>query len=138
MKKDKQNKKTSNSKNRIQKTFYVYLVFALILAIFSFIYAILIYTGKFSSSSKSFHTITFFIGVFSFFFLGMVASIVAKKNGLLEGFIAALIIILIVLLVNLVVKVEMNGKIFIKGFIYVLSSSLGGVIGINLVPKKSE
>ena len=55
--------------NRLQKIFFVYLSFIIILSIFAIIYAILIYSGKMNSETKSFHIVTFFMGILSFLIL---------------------------------------------------------------------
>ena len=88
-----------------------------------------------NSETKSFHIVTFFMGILSFLILGIIASSVAKRNGLIEGLIASLIIIIIVFLIHLIWKIEIDAKLFIKGTIYILSSCIGGIIGINLIPK---
>ena len=121
-------------KNKFKKMITIYLLFLLILSIFSIVYALLIYFKKVDSSMKSFNTVTFIIGLICFFLLGLIAANVAQKNGLLEGLIAALTIILITLLINLIVRVDFNFRTFIKTVTYLLSSSLGGVIGVNFRP----
>ena len=70
-----------------------------------------------------------------FFILGLLSGIVAKKNGLIEGLLAALIIIAIVLLINLIVKIQLKPMFFIKMGSFLLSSSAGGIIGVNIVNK---
>lgn len=83
---------------------------------------------------KQFNTWTFIIGIICFFILGFVSANVAQKNGLLEGLVAALIIVLITLLINLFVQVQFSFRTFIKCVTYLVSSSLGGVIGVNFKP----
>ncbi len=122
-----------------KKVFYVYMFFLIILSLFTIIYALLIYFNKINSSIKNFNTITFIMGILSFFLLGLVSENIAQKNGLLEGLVSALFIILITLLVNLFIKVDFNFRTFIKTVTYLVASSLGGVLGVNFRPfvKKS-
>ena len=117
-----------------KKLFYIYLIFLVILSILTIIYSLLIYYGKVNSDMKQFNTWTFIIGVICFFVLGLISANVAQKNGLLEGLVAALIIILIALLINLFVHVQFSFRTFIKCVTYLVSSSLGGVIGVNFKP----
>lgn len=121
-------------KTAFKKAFYVYLFFLIILSIFSIIYALLIYFGKINSNMKNFNTSTFIIGIICFFLLGLISGNIAQKNGLLEGLVSALFIILITLIINLFVKVDFNFRTFVKVVTYLVSSSLGGVIGVNFRP----
>lgn len=120
----------------IKSRLLVYLLFVIIMSFFCGIYALLIYFGKVKSSETSINIVTFIIGIISFMILGLLSGMVAKKNGLIEGMLAALIILLIALLTNLIFKVPFVGKNFIKMATYVISSSVGGIIGVNL--KKSS
>lgn len=121
-------------KNGIKKFIYIYLSFLIILTCFTILYAILIYLGKVNHEMKSFNVWTFIIGIFCFFFLGLISGNIAQKNGLLEGLISALIVILVVLIINFIVRVDFNFKTFIKIVTYLLASSFGGVIGVNFRP----
>jgi putative membrane protein (TIGR04086 family) len=121
-------------KKTFKKAFNIYLFFLIILTLFSISYALLVYFGKINSDMKRFNTTTFIIGVVCFFLLGFVSANIAKKNGLLEGLVSALIIILITLIVNLFVRVDFNFKTFVKCVTYLVASSLGGVIGVNIRP----
>lgn len=119
-----------------QKAFYIYLIFLIILTLFTIVYAILIYTGKINSDIGKFNTTTFILGIISFLILGLVSGNIAQKNGLLEGLVSALIIILLALIINLFAKVDFNFRTFLKCVTYLTSSSLGGVIGVNFKPIK--
>ncbi|HEY8395322.1 MAG TPA: TIGR04086 family membrane protein [Bacilli bacterium] len=121
-------------KTKIKRKLFVYFCFILILAIFSSIYALLIYLGKADSKVSSFNTITFVAGIIIFFILGVVAGNTAQKNGLLEGLIAATFIILVTLIINFFVHVPFVGKSFVKVASYLTASSLGGIIGVNFPP----
>lgn len=117
-----------------KKLFYLYLLFLIILSLFIIVYSLLIYYGKVSSDMKQFNTWTFIIGIICFFILGLVSANLAQKNGLLEGLVSALVIVLLTLLINLIVQVPFSFRTFIKCVTYLVSSSLGGVIGVNFKP----
>ncbi|MDD3999897.1 MAG: TIGR04086 family membrane protein [Bacilli bacterium] len=121
-------------KTKIKRKLFVYACFILILAIFSSIYALLIYLGKANSEISSFNTITFISGIIIFFLLGILAGNAAQKNGLLEGLIAAAFIILLTLIINFFVHVPFVSKSFIKTASYLTASSLGGILGVNFRP----
>ena len=126
--KTKTNKFLGGLKNKL----FTYLIFTIIVLLFSFIYALLIYYDKLNIDYKQFNTITFIIGIILFLILGFISGIRANKNGLLEGLTAALIIILISLIINLFINEKFEINNLIKLSSYITSSSLGGVIGINL------
>lgn len=121
-------------KTAFKKAFFVYLFFLIILSLFTIIYALLIYFGKVDSNMKSFNTGTFIVGIVCFFILGLISGNIAQKNGLLEGLVSALFIILLTLIINLFVKVSFEFRTFLKCVTFLLSSSLGGVIGVNFKP----
>ena len=123
-------------KSNILSKLFSYLVFFIIIVISASIYSLLIYYNKLDSSAKAFNTYTFIIGIFSFLILGVIVGYRAMKNGLLEGLIAALIIILITLIINFFLHVPFITKSFIKIATYLTSSSLGGIIGVNLNQKQ--
>ena len=121
-------------KKSIKEKVFTYLFFLLIISIFISIYAFLIYTNKISSDKKTFNTYSFIIGILSFLILGIISGNIAQKNGLLEGLLAALIIIFISLIINFFTKVPFITKSFIKTTTYLVSASLGGIIGVNFRP----
>lgn len=125
-------------KNFLKKKMLVYGIFFSIVAIIAVIYTILVYFKKIDPNAKTFNTVTFIIGMFAFFILGLTSGNVANKNGLLEGLIAALVIILISLIVNLFVRVNFETGNFIKMGSYLLASGLGGVTGVNLKNRKTS
>ncbi len=122
-------------RKKIYKFLFVYLIFTIILTLFAFIYALLLHKGILYTTNPGFSNITFIFGIILFFILGLLSGIVAKKNGLIEGLLAALIIIAIVLLINLIVKIQIKPMFFIKMGSFLLSSSAGGIIGVNIVNK---
>ena len=120
----------------LKKQLIIYGTFMIILSIIAVIYTLLLYYQKIDTSIRSYNIITFIIGVISFFILGIISGIVANKNGLLEGLIAALMIILITLIINLFLKINFHHNNFVKMGSYLLSSCLGGVIGVNIGHKQ--
>lgn len=119
---------------KIKNKLISYIAFALIISLFSIIYSLLIYYGKLSSSGKSFNIWTFLIGIVSFYFLGLFSGNCAQKNGLIEGLTAALIIILLSLLANLIIKQPLVTRSFVKTASFLVSASLGGIMGVNFKP----
>lgn len=119
---------------KIKNKLISYIAFVLIISLFSVIYSLLIYYGKLSSSGKSFNIWTFLIGIVSFYFLGLFSGNCAQKNGLIEGLTAALIIILLSLLANLIIKQPLVTKSFVKTASFLVSASLGGIMGVNFKP----
>ncbi len=128
--------KNAEQKSKFKKTLGVYLIFIFILCITCIIYALLIRSGKAQSSGKTFNIVTFILGIIDFLVLGLLTGIVAKKNGLVEGLIAALIIILLALIVNLFAHIPLDTRFFLKGLTYILASALGGVVGVNIAARK--
>jgi putative membrane protein (TIGR04086 family) len=121
-------------KTKIKRKLFIYFCFIFILAIFSSIYALLIFLGKADSKISSFNTITFIGGIILFFILGILAGNTAQKNGLLEGLIAAAFIILVTLIINFFVHIPFVSKSFVKTASYLTASSLGGILGVNFRP----
>lgn len=119
-----------------KKAFFIYLIFLIILSLFTIVYATMILKGKINSDMKNFNNVTFILGIIAFLLLGLISGNIAQKNGLLEGLISALIIILIALLINLFARVDFNFRTFLKCVTYLTASSLGGVIGVNFKPIK--
>lgn len=122
-------------KNKIFQFLFVYLIFAIILTLVAFIYAILIHNDIISLTNNSFKNISFIIGIILFLILGLISGIIAKKNGLVEGLLSALIILSISILINLILKVELKSLYFIKIIAYLISAMAGGIIGVNIVNK---
>lgn len=125
----------TKEKNKIYKFLFTYLIFTIILTIITFTYAILINNEIITLSYNSFKNITFILGLFIFFVLGLTSGIIAKKNGLVEGLLASLIVLGISILLNLILKIEIQPMYFLKVISYLICSMAGGIIGVNLVNK---
>lgn len=117
---------------KIKSKILVYLTFVIIMTSFCGIYALLILYGKINTDQTQINIVTFTIGIISFFILGLLSGKTAKRNGLIEGILAALVILLLALLANLIFKVPFVSKTFIKMATYIISSSIGGIIGVNI------
>lgn len=130
--------KTFNMKERIKRLSIIYCIFLSIVLIISLIYAFLIHKEILTQSDKAFNNTTFIIGIICFFILGLICGLSAKKNGFLDAFISSMIIILISLIINLFLKESYSFQTFIKNLVFVLSASLGGIIGINMKSKKEK
>lgn len=122
----------------LRKFLIVYLLFFIIFTIITFIYALLLKNEILKISTVSFNNITFIIGIILFLFLGIISGYIAKKNGLLEGFFSGIIIILLVLLLNLIIQIDLKPMFFVKAACYLLSSTSGGIIGVNIWLKKQN
>lgn len=122
-------------KNKIYKFMIIYLIFTIILTLFTFIYAMLINNEIITLNLKYYRNISFIIGLILFFILGLISGIVAKRNGLIEGLLSSLIIIAISFLLNLILKFEIEAIYFVKIICYLIISMSGGIIGVNIVNK---
>lgn len=113
-----------------------YLTFIIIFIPIIFIYTYLLYTNKLSSSINSINITTLIIGIISFFILGFISANNHQKKGILTGLFASLFIIAIVLIINILSKENLEFKSYLKYLLLILSSSFGGMIGVNIKPLK--
>lgn len=127
-----------NLKRRIIRLIKIYSFFLILVLIVSSIYGFLIHKQIITINNSSFNITSFIIGIFCFFILGIITGLTSAKNGFLDAFIASLLIILVSMILNLFIKNEFDYMTFIKGVVYVLSSSLGGVIGIRISKRNSN
>lgn len=118
--------------NFIKKNLIAYITFFIIICSFSLIYAFLIYYNKIKVTDNNLYIHTMIIGIISFFVLGFISGFISKKNGLMSGLLSALIIILISLIFNLFLKNNFVMKNIIKIIFYLTSSTLGGIISVNI------
>lgn len=125
-------------KKRAKRLFKIYLFFLLLILFLSSLYTFLIYNKVINPSITSFNNTSFIIGIICFFILGLISGSSANKNGFLDAFICSLIVIMFVSVLNLFMKEEFTKLTFIKSSIYVLTSSLGGIIGLNMNKKKEK
>lgn len=114
-----------------------YFIFIIILAITIIIYTSLLYFGVISSNDSTVKAVSFIIGLFLFLILGLISGLKEKKRGWLAGFTSSLFLIFIIIIINIISK-SLNAMSLIKYLAYVISSMLGGIVGVNIVTKKGE
>lgn len=114
-----------------------YFIFIIILAITIIIYTSLLYFGVISSNDNTVKIVSFVIGLTLFLILGLISGLKEKKSGWLAGFTSSLFLILIVIFINIISK-NLTVMSLIKYLAYVISSMLGGIIGVNIISKKGE
>lgn len=114
-----------------------YFIFIIILAITIIIYTSLLYFGVISSNDNTVKTVSFVMGLLLFLILGLISGLKEKKSGWLAGFTSSLFLVLIVIFINIISK-NLTVMSLIKYLAYVISSMLGGIIGVNIITKKGE
>ena len=114
-----------------------YFIFIIILAITIIIYTSLLYFGVISSNDNTVKTVSFGMGLVLFLILGLISGLKEKKSGWLAGFTSSLFLVLIVIFINIISK-NLTVMSLIKYLAYVISSMLGGIIGVNIITKKGE
>ncbi|MCI6716654.1 MAG: TIGR04086 family membrane protein [Bacilli bacterium] len=114
-----------------------YFIFIIILAITIIIYTSLLYFGVISSNDNTVKTVSFVMGLVLFLILGLISGLKEKKSGWLAGFTSSLFLVLIVIFINIISK-NLTVMSLIKYLAYVISSMLGGIIGVNIITKKGE
>ncbi len=114
-----------------------YFIFIIILAITIIIYTSLLYFGVISSNDNTVKTVSFVMGLVLFLILGLISGLKEKKSGWLAGFTSSLFLVLIVIFINIISK-NLTVMSLIKHLAYVISSMLGGIIGVNIITKKGE
>ena len=118
----------------IKNTAKSYLFFLIIVGIISLIYTSIIYFSNLSFSSNTLKIISFFVSIFIFFILGIYISFLYKEKGLMNAFLTSLILLTIILLFKFFTKsFEIN--YLIKALACLITSSIGGILGINLKKK---
>lgn len=115
-----------------------FLISLVIFTIIAIIYTILLYNGKINTETKSIHIATFIIGIITFFIYGLITGIVEKQNGFLSSLISTTIILIIIVVIKLLSKRVILPNDWLKYVIYLASSIFGGIIGVNLIPKKKK
>ena len=114
-----------------------YFIFIIILAITIIIYTSLLYFGVISSNDNTVKTVSFVMGLVLFLILGLISGLKEKKSGWLAGFTSSLFLVLIVIFINIISK-NLTVMSLIKYLAYVISSMIGGIIGVNIITKKGE
>ena len=120
----------------IKNTAKSYLFFLIITSISSTIYTSIIYFSNIQISSYTLKILSFFVSITIFFILGIYISRIFKEKGLMNSFMVSLILLLFILLFKIITK-SFNVSWVIKSICCLLTSSIGGIIGINFKRKKT-
>ena len=70
------------------------------------------------------------------FLIGLISGIVEKKYGIISNFITGLILLIIIIVIKLLSKSTLEGTDWLKYGIYLITISLGGMIGVQLDTRK--
>ena len=120
----------------IKNTAKSYLFFLIITSISSIIYTSIIYFSNTQISSSTLNILSFFVSIIIFFILGIYISRIFKEKGLMNSFMVSLILMLFILLFKIITK-SFNVSWVIKSISCLLTSSIGGIIGINFKRKNT-
>lgn len=120
----------------IKNTAKSYLFFLIITSISSIIYTSIIYFSNTKISSSTLNILSFFVSIIIFFILGIYISRIFKEKGLMNSFMVSLILLLFILLFKIITK-SFNVSWVIKSISCLLTSSIGGIIGINFKRKNT-
>lgn len=107
-----------------------FLISIIIFSLLSLIYTVLIFKQTKISNSFLFVQSKILIGAVSFFSLGLISSLIEKKNGLISNFLTGLIVCFLLSIIKLISKETIDLFVWIKYSIYILFSTLGGIIGV--------
>ena len=123
--------------NLLKSTLKSLLIFTIILSIITIIYTILIYNNVLIKDPKQIKIIAFITGIILFFIVGITSGKKSEKNGWLRGLISGLLIYGIIIIFKSLNNNLNDYFIFIKITTYLLSSTLGGILGINFKIKRA-
>ena len=123
--------------NLLKSTLKSLLIFTIILSIIAIIYTILIYNNILIKDPKQIKIIAFITGIILFFIVGITSGKKSEKNGWLRGLISGLLIYGIIIIIKSLNNNLNDYFIFIKITTYLLSSTLGGILGINFKRKRA-
>ncbi len=108
-----------------------FLIFLFILAIILLIYTFLLYKELIPSNASTLRTTSFMVGIALFFILGGISGVFETSKGWLGGITSGIILVLIISLFKLFSHSLNDWLLIIKYLCYIISSMLGGMIGIN-------
>ena len=120
------------------KKLICYLIFIFIVCLTLGIYALLLYKNKASNNEKTLYIYSYVIGGLLFFILGLLKGLVIKNNGLLEGLLSGVFVMFIILLTNFIINKSFTYFNLIKIVAYLVLSTIGGIIGVNLHKKENN
>lgn len=113
--------------NKVKK--YLFIIFILI--ILTLIYTLLGYNNIITLTTKMNKIVSMFLGSLFFFFISLSYCLQKNKHGLLNGLLISLILISFIVLLNISLKNQIKSISFLKYAIYIFSSIIGGIIGVN-------
>lgn len=117
----------------LKKNLSILLIWLIISLIIIFISSIFIYFKVINVSDKSIYI--FICGILIFIILGFLNGNIKQNKGLLNGMLSALIVVLILFLIHLLgFEEKFSFDLFIKYVVFILSSGLGGIFGVNFKP----
>ena len=123
--------------NLLKSTFKSFLIFSIILTIITFIYTILIYNNIINSEPNNIRIFSFITGIILFFIVGLISGKSKGNNGWLKGLITGTIIYGLIIIIKSLQNNLNDYFIFIKIITNLLSSTLGGILGINFKRKRA-
>ncbi|XMB66532.1 TIGR04086 family membrane protein [Mycoplasmatota bacterium zrk1] len=118
----------------LKQNLLIFFIFALLVVLTAVSYTLIIFNKEISMDSIN--TTVLILSIILFMILGLLVGAVKKRNGLRNGFIYGFIIALFLFLYSFLGNDEFSFHQLIRYLILLLSSSLGGVIGVNIPKKK--
>ena len=115
-------------KNKLKELLFISIIFLITMLI----YTILIYFQILKLENSTLRTTIYITGLVLFLIFGIISGIIEKKNGWLSGITSATLIIILTFIINLISKSKIDIYYFVKIITFLLSSTLGGMIGVNL------
>lgn len=108
----------------------IYVIWLIVLLISALVYALILY--KSDSLVHNHYLNSLIIGSISFVFLGFLIGNHQQKKGFLLSFSITLITLLIILAIKYLLNETINTMLIIKMIIYLLTSSIFGILGVNI------
>lgn len=115
-------------KNKLKELLFISIIFLITMLI----YTILIYFQILKLENSTLRTTIYITGLVLFLIFGIISGIIEKKNGWLSGITSATLIIILTFIINLISKNKIDIYYLVKIITFLLSSTLGGMIGVNL------
>ena len=116
----------------IKHTIKILVIFSIIVICTTLIYTLLLYNNIIPNNNSNINLYSFVIGIVLFMILGLISSTNASKKGWLIGLLYGLLVVSVVVIIKTFSNDPINLLSIAKYIIYLLSSCLGGIIGINL------
>lgn len=123
-----------NQLNKIKSYLYITIIFFL----FTMLYTFLVFKSVLTLSSSTNKVISLIIGSLLFFFYAFTHTIRKDSKGIIRGFIIGITLSIVIIILNLIFKSSFSVSDIYKYAIYIVSSIIGGIIGINKHNKKDN